>query len=113
MSKSDRTRRRHQKSFKGQGKLTGYGFKAKQQSLPPSANGARKCSASVLSDPSTDAEVPTCMGPGLNASMHNVVGTVWGTGHIGKSVRVTVELSGTTHIVSSINIILLPYFTTR
>ncbi len=98
MSKSDRTRRRHQKSFKGQGKLTGYGFKAKQQSLPPSANGARKRSASVLSDPSTDAEVPTCMGPGLNASMHNVVGTVWGTGHIGKHVRVAVELSGTTHI---------------
>ena len=43
MSKSARTRRRHQKAFKGQGKLTGYGFKApqydpkvkpKQRSLP-------------------------------------------------------------------------------
>src|SRR6266481_1867814 len=34
----------------------------------------------------------------LDTGMHNVVGTVWGTGHIGKSVRVAVELSGTIHI---------------
>src|SRR6266481_7017010 len=34
----------------------------------------------------------------LDTGMHNVVGTVWGTGHIGKSARVAVELSGTIHI---------------
>ncbi len=52
----------------------------------------------MLLDPSTDVEVATHMGPGLDTGMHNVVGTVWGTGHIGKSARVAVELSGTIHI---------------
>ena len=68
MSKSARTQRRYQKAFKGQRKLTGFGFMAPQydphlssgpgpsQSPLTLLQGSRKCSASVLSDPSTDCD---------------------------------------------------------
>ena len=68
MSKSSRTQRRYQKAFKGQRKLTSFGFMDPQYDphlqLPidpgPSPltllQGSRKRSASVLSDPSTDCD---------------------------------------------------------
>jgi hypothetical protein len=88
MSKSERTQRRHAKAFRGQGKLTGFGFKAPAYptkilgpmnppalvrdielelnpppAQPPSAQTgpSRARSASVLSDPS-DGEVAEASG---------------------------------------------------
>ena len=68
MSKSARTQRRYQKAFRGQTKLTGFGFMAPQcdpqlssgpgpSQLPLTLlQGSRKHSASVLPDPSTDGD---------------------------------------------------------
>lgn len=67
MSKSARTQRCYQKAFRGQRKLTAFGFMATQSDLHlygpgPSQSpltlfqGSRRQSASVLSDPSTDCD---------------------------------------------------------
>jgi len=89
MSKSERTQRRHARAFRGQGQLTGFGFKApsyparvvgpKTKANPPAstenvepqsiaqppaqmAGPSRTRSASVLSDPSTDGEAVVASG---------------------------------------------------